>query len=58
VFDLLNTQINIPLNLTTNSWDFEVGYNLNLPNSLINENSLKTTGFFNLSVGYMFDLNK
>ena len=58
VFDLLNTQINIPLYLTTNSWDFEVGYNLNLPNSLIKENSLKTTGFFNLSVGYMFDLNK
>ena len=58
VFDLLNTQINIPLYLTTNSWDFEVGYNLNLPNSLINENSLKTTGFFNLSIGYLFDLNK
>jgi hypothetical protein len=58
VFDLLNTQINIPLYLTTNSWDFEVGYNLNLPNALVNEKVLKTTGFLNLSVGYMFDLNK
>jgi hypothetical protein len=58
IFDLLNTQLNFPFSLTTNSWDFELGYNLNLPNSLVNENPLKTTGFFNLSVGYMFDLNK
>jgi hypothetical protein len=58
IFDLLNTQLNFPFSLTTNSWDIELGYNLNLPNSLVNENTLKTTGFFNLSVGYMFDLNK
>jgi hypothetical protein len=58
VFDLLNTQLNFPISLTTNSWDFEVGYNLNLPNALANEDPLKTTGFLNLSVGYMFDLNK
>jgi len=58
IFDLLNTQLNFPISLTTNSWDFELGYNLNLPNALVNENTLKTTGFFNLSVGYMFDLNK
>ncbi len=58
VFDLLNTQINIPLSLSAKSWDFELGYNLNLPNALVNESDLKTTGFFNLSVGYMFDLNK
>ena len=58
VFDLLNTQINIPLYVTTNSWDFEVGYNLNLPNAIVKESNLPATGFFNLSVGYMFDLNK
>ena len=58
VFDLLNTQINIPLYITTNSWDFEVGYNLNLPNAIVKESNLPATGFFNLSVGYMFDLNK
>ncbi|WP_439130641.1 hypothetical protein [Polaribacter sp.] len=58
VFDLLNTQISVPLSITTNSWDFELGYNLNIPKALPNETVLTTTGFFNLSVGYMFDLNK
>ena len=58
VFDLLNTQISLPLSLTTNSWDFELGYNINLPKALSNETDLTTTGFFNFSVGYMFDLNK
>ena len=58
VFDLLNTQINIPLSLSLKSWDFELGYNINLPNALANESDLKTTSFFNLSVGYLFDLSK
>lgn len=58
VFDLLNTQISFPISITKNSWDFELGYNLNLPNAVANETDLRTTGFFNLSVGYMFDLSK
>lgn len=58
VFDLLNTQLNFPFSLSTKSWDFEIGYNLNVPNALVNENSLDTTGFLNFSVGYMFDLSK
>lgn len=58
VFDLLNTQISFPISLTTNSLDFELGYNLNVPNAIANEGDLSSTGFFNLSLGYMFDLNK
>jgi hypothetical protein len=58
IFNLLNTQISFPISVTTNSWDFELGYNINLPNAVANETDLKSTGFFNLSVGYMFDLNK
>jgi hypothetical protein len=58
IFDLLNTQLNFPISLTTKAWDFEVGYNLNLPKATATERDLPTTGFFNLSVGYMFDLNK
>lgn len=58
VFNLLNTQISIPLSISTNSWDFELGYNLNLPKAFTNEAELNTTSFFNISVGYMFDLNK
>lgn len=58
VFDLLNTQINIPLSLSFKSWDFELGYNLNLPNTLEYESDLNNTSYFNLSVGYLFDLSK
>lgn len=58
IFDLLNTQLNFPISLTTKAWDFEVGYNLNLPKATATESDIRTTGFFNLSVGYMFDLNK
>lgn len=58
VFDLLNSQINIPLSLSLRSWDFELGFNLNIPNSLVYEGALKTTSYFNLSVGYLFDLSK
>ncbi len=58
IFDLLNTQLNFPISLTSKAWDFEVGYNLNLPKAIAAESDLPTKGFFNLSVGYMFDLNK
>jgi hypothetical protein len=58
VFDLLNTQVSIPISLSTKSWDFEFGYNLNLPNVVLKERNLKTTSFFSLSLGYLFDLQK
>lgn len=58
IFDLLNTQINLPLSLTTNSWDFEIGFSQNFPNALPNESELENTNFFTFSIGYMFDINK
>jgi hypothetical protein len=58
VFDLLNTQISIPISVSTESWDFEFGYNLNLPNVVLKERNLKNTSFFSVSVGYLFDLKK
>ena len=58
VFNLLNTQISLPVSMTTNAWDFELGYNLNIPRAIPNETDLSNTGFFHLSLGYMFDLNK
>ncbi len=58
IFDLLNTQISLPLALTTKSWDFELGYNINFPSPLETESNLKTTSFFNLSIGYLIDLDK
>ncbi|WP_298498846.1 hypothetical protein [uncultured Algibacter sp.] len=56
IFDLLNTQVNIPLSLATKSWDFELGYNINLPSRLETEPKLSTTAFVNLSIGYLIDL--
>lgn len=55
IFDLLNTQINIPLTLSTKSWDFELGYNINMPSAVETEPELKTTGFLNISIGYLID---
>ncbi|WP_157208495.1 hypothetical protein [Mariniflexile maritimum] len=56
IFDLLNTQVNIPLTLVTKSWDFELGYNFNLPSRVETEPQLNKTGFFNISIGYLIDL--
>jgi len=58
IFDLLNTQINLPFSLSTKSWDFEAGYNINFPSPVKSETDLKTNGFFNLSIGYLIDLDK
>jgi hypothetical protein len=58
IFDLLNTQINIPISVSTKSWDFEFGYHLNFPNTVLKEKNLQTTSFFSLSLGYLFDLQK
>lgn len=57
IFDLLNTQLSLPLSLTYNNWDFEMSYNVNLPNAVAEETDLNTTGFFNISVGYLFTVN-
>lgn len=56
VFDLINTQINLPLLFSTNSFDFEAGYNINFPNAIGDESNLENTGFFNISIGYLIDL--
>lgn len=56
VFDLINTQINLPLLYSTNSFDFEAGYIINFPNAIGDESNLKNTGFFSFSVGYLIDL--
>lgn len=56
VFDLLNTQLNIPLSLSTKSWDVEIGYSVNFPSPVETEPSLKSTSYFNISIGYLIGL--
>ena len=56
VFSLLNTQLNFPLQFSTNSFDFEIGYNLNMPTAIGDETNLKKTSFVSASLSYLFDL--
>lgn len=56
IFGLINTQINLPLQYSTNSFDFELGYNLNFPSEIGDETNLKNTSFFNIGVSYLLDL--
>ncbi|MES2239534.1 MAG: hypothetical protein V4497_04670 [Bacteroidota bacterium] len=55
-FDLINTQINIPLEFNYKSFDFELGYNINFPNALKGETKLKSTNYFNFAMAYLINL--
>ena len=56
VFDLINTQISIPIELDTGNWDFQLSYNINFPKALASEHDLSTSGFISFSVGYFSSL--
>jgi len=56
VVDLINTQVSVPLQFNTRSFDLELGYNINLPSAIGNESKLKTTTFFNFSIAYLIEL--
>lgn len=58
VFDLFNTQLNLPLRLVSHSWDVELSYNVNFPNPVAIETQLDNTGFVSFSIGYLIDLKK
>lgn len=55
-FQLLNTQLNLPISFTTSTWDIDLGWNLNIPNAIKGEGNLDSTSFVSLTVGYLFDL--
>ena len=58
VFNLLNTQLNLPVSISTRSWNFDLGYSFNFPNPVATETDLKSNGFFTVSIGYLINLNK
>ena len=52
-YGLLNTRLSLPLSFTYKNFDFEVGYNFNIPHSLDSSaGPLNNTSYFNFSVGY------
>lgn len=55
-FELFNTQLNIPLQLNVNSFDFELGYNINFPTEIGDETNLKNTSYINFSIAYLIGL--
>jgi len=56
-FGLLNLAIRFPLTIDYKSFDLEIGYNINLPNSMLTDDKLPMTTYFNVSLGYIFSLN-
>jgi hypothetical protein len=55
-FYLINKQVNFPIQFSANSFDFELGYNINFPSPIGTETNLKNTNYFNFSAAYLFDL--
>lgn len=57
-FNWLSTQLYFPISWSTKNWDFELGWNLNLPNFAEREINTGNTNFFTFSVGYLIDFTK
>jgi len=55
-FGWMNTEIKLPLTINYKDFDFEFGYNFNLPRSLFSSEQIDPSSYFNFSVGYLFSL--
>lgn len=55
-FGLMNTTLRIPLSASIGNFDLTAGYNFNFPRSPGTDDTPERTSFFNLSLGYIFDL--
>ncbi len=56
IFDLLNTQVEIPLKMYINNFDIGVCYIHNFPHAVYNEPAINSKGLINLSIGYLLNL--
>lgn len=55
-FQILNTELSIPLEVDFGKWDFEIEYNYAIPNPLPGEDNLNNNGYFSISMGYLIGL--
>ncbi|MDA0779734.1 MAG: hypothetical protein O2810_05870 [Bacteroidetes bacterium] len=55
-FQLLNTELSIPVEFDFGNWDIEIDYTFSAPNPLPSEENLENTGFISFSVGYLIGL--
>ena len=56
VFDLINSQLSLPLEFDIGNWDFQLSYNINFPKALASESNLSTSGYLSFSIGYFSSL--
>ena len=56
IFDLINSQLLVPVEFNTGSFDLNLGYTFNFPKALGREKKLSTNGFVSIGIGYMFSL--
>ena len=55
-YGILNNQLNIPIRLLTNTFDFEFAYTMNIPKEIESEQNLPITHLFSFSVGYINEI--
>ena len=55
-YGILNNQINIPLRLLTNTFDFEFAYTMNIPKEIESEQNLPLTHLLSFSIGYINEI--
>lgn len=56
VFQLLNTEVSIPIEFDFGKWDFEIDYTYAMPNALPGEEKPSNNGYFSISLGYLIVL--
>lgn len=55
-YSLRNIQLQLPLNLDLQNFQFETGINFNFPNALEFERNVKNSSFFSFKLSYIIDL--
>jgi hypothetical protein len=56
VFQLLNTELTLPVAFDFGKWDFEIEYTFAIPNALPGEDDPTNNGYFTISLGYLIGL--
>ena len=56
VFQLLNTELSLPVAFDFGKWDFEIEYTFAIPNALPGEDDSDNNGYFAISLGYLIGL--
>jgi hypothetical protein len=56
VFQLLNTELSLPVAFDFGKWDFKIEYTFAIPNALPGEDDPTNNGYFTISLGYLIGL--